>query len=104
VYCICQKVYDPSQFYICCDQCQDWFHGRCVGVTSAEAESIGEYICPQCEGDNSVNYVNLKDLSDEDYNNLLRLLKSVQVSFASPCNWQLLTILLPRPTSLLGPF
>merc|ERR1712071_92 len=30
LFCLCQQPYDEAQFYICCDRCQDWFHGRCV--------------------------------------------------------------------------
>ena len=37
---------------ICCDKCEDWFHGSCVGVTRAmgrELENKGlEWICPHC--------------------------------------------------------
>lgn len=84
LYCVCRKMYDPAQFYICCDRCQDWYHGRCVGITSAEAESIAEYICPRCEGDNSINYRNIKDLSEDDYAALLRLHKTIQVRLQCP--------------------
>ena len=30
------------RFYIGCESCSDWFHGRCVGILQAEAESIEE--------------------------------------------------------------
>ena len=79
-YCICQQAYDANKFYICCDRCQGWFHGRCVGITSVVAETIDDYICPQCEGDNSINYRNIKELSAEDYQALMKIVKSIQVS------------------------
>ena len=37
---------------ICCDRCEEWFHGDCVGITEARGrlmERNGEdYICPNC--------------------------------------------------------
>lgn len=37
---------------ICCDRCEEWFHGECVGITEARGrlmERNGEdYICPNC--------------------------------------------------------
>lgn len=37
---------------ICCDTCEDWFHGKCVGITKAlgeQMESRGvEWNCPPC--------------------------------------------------------
>lgn len=34
---------------ICCDGCENWFHGRCVGVTESMAQSIDTYYCPDCQ-------------------------------------------------------
>ena len=31
-----------------CDRCEDWFHGRCVGVTVEEAQRLDGYVCPPC--------------------------------------------------------
>ncbi|KAH6942435.1 hypothetical protein HPB50_005498 [Hyalomma asiaticum] len=66
------------EFYICCDQCQDWFHGRCVGVLQSEADSIEEYICPTCQRNSNINQANLKPLQPKDFDNLRKLLKSLQ--------------------------
>lgn len=37
---------------ICCDRCEEWFHGDCVGISEARGrllERNGEdYICPNC--------------------------------------------------------
>lgn len=37
---------------ICCDRCEEWFHGDCVGITEVRGrllERNGEdYICPNC--------------------------------------------------------
>lgn len=78
LYCLCRQPYDESQFYICCDQCQDWFHGRCVGVLQSEADSIEEYICPTCQRNSNINQANLKPLQPKDFDNLRKLLKSLQ--------------------------
>lgn len=41
-----------TRFMICCDRCEEWFHGDCVGITEARGrlmERNGEdYICPNC--------------------------------------------------------
>ncbi|KAF7271636.1 hypothetical protein GWI33_015487 [Rhynchophorus ferrugineus] len=78
LYCLCQQPYDDSQFYICCDSCQDWFHGRCVGILQSEADNIDEYICPRCQRNSSVNYANMKDLTQKDFENLKKLMKQIQ--------------------------
>lgn len=79
LYCLCRQPYDESQFYICCDKCQDWFHGRCVGILQSEAEQIDEYICPNCHRNSSVNYANMKNLSTREYSELSVLIKDIQV-------------------------
>lgn len=67
------------RFYICCDRCQDWFHGRCVGILQSEADNIDEYICPRCQRNSSVNFVNMKDLAQKDFDALKKLIKQIQV-------------------------
>lgn len=79
LYCLCRQPYDESQFYICCDKCQDWFHGRCVGILQSEADFIDEYICPNCQRNNSVNFANMKSLGQLEYDNLKKLIKQIQV-------------------------
>ena len=37
LWCICQKPHN-NRFMICCDRCEDWFHGSCVGITKAIGE------------------------------------------------------------------
>lgn len=81
LYCLCRQPYDESQFYICCDRCQDWFHGRCVGVLQSEADAIDEYVCPNCQSDSNINYANLKQLESKDIENLRILIKALRVSF-----------------------
>ncbi|XP_071382070.1 nucleosome-remodeling factor subunit BPTF-like, partial [Centroberyx affinis] len=77
LYCICQTPYDESQFYIGCDRCQNWYHGRCVGILQSEANHIDEYVCPQCQSTEDAMTV-LTPLTDKDYEGLRRILRSLQ--------------------------
>ncbi|XP_012142204.1 nucleosome-remodeling factor subunit NURF301 E(bx) isoform X2 [Megachile rotundata] len=78
LYCLCKQPYDESQFYICCDKCQDWFHGRCVGILQSEADNIDEYVCPNCQRNSSVNFANMKNLNSKDLDLLKKLIKQIQ--------------------------
>lgn len=77
LYCICRTPYDDSQFYIGCDRCQNWFHGRCVGILQSEADLIDEYVCPECQSTEDAMTV-LSPLTDKDYEGLKRFLRSLQ--------------------------
>uniref|UniRef100_A0A668A4H6 Bromodomain PHD finger transcription factor n=1 Tax=Myripristis murdjan TaxID=586833 RepID=A0A668A4H6_9TELE len=77
LYCICQTPYDESQFYIGCDRCQNWYHGRCVGILQSEANHIDEYVCPQCQSTEDAMTV-LTPLTDKDFEGLRRILRSLQ--------------------------
>ncbi|KTF79071.1 hypothetical protein cypCar_00039121 [Cyprinus carpio] len=82
LYCICRTPYDESQFYIGCDRCQNWYHGRCVGILQSEATHIDEYVCPQCQSTEDAMTV-LTPLTDKDYEGLKRILRSLQVRVGS---------------------
>uniref|UniRef100_A0A3P8XXV6 Bromodomain PHD finger transcription factor n=1 Tax=Esox lucius TaxID=8010 RepID=A0A3P8XXV6_ESOLU len=77
LYCICRTPYDEAQFYIGCDRCQNWYHGRCVGILQSEATHIDEYMCPQCQSTEDAMTV-LTPLTDKDYEGLRRILRSLQ--------------------------
>lgn len=77
IYCICKTPYDESKFYIGCDRCQNWFHGRCVGILQSEADLIDEYVCPECQSTEDAMTV-LSPLTDKDYEGLKRFLRSLQ--------------------------
>lgn len=40
LWCICRKPHN-NRFMICCDVCEEWFHGKCVGIT----KTIGKLHC-----------------------------------------------------------
>lgn len=44
----CGECYASDEFWICCDICEIWFHGKCVKITPAKAEHIKQYKCPSC--------------------------------------------------------
>ncbi|EER97523.1 hypothetical protein BDA96_02G388800 [Sorghum bicolor] len=50
----CKESYGPDEFWICCDLCEKWFHGKCVKITAAKAEHIKQYKCPSCTGGGGV--------------------------------------------------
>lgn len=48
LYCICRKPYDKPRFMIACDECDQWFHGECVGMNERDGGLIELYYCPAC--------------------------------------------------------
>uniref|UniRef100_A0A672IHW0 Bromodomain PHD finger transcription factor n=1 Tax=Salarias fasciatus TaxID=181472 RepID=A0A672IHW0_SALFA len=77
LYCICKTPYDETKFYIGCDRCQNWYHGRCVGILQSEANHIDEYVCPQCQSTEDAMTV-FTPLTEKDYEGLRRILRSLQ--------------------------
>ena len=51
LFCTCMQPYDvnKSAEMVCCDECIEWFHNSCVGLSHKEAASLEKYICPRCE-------------------------------------------------------
>jgi COMPASS component SPP1 len=45
VFCICRKPDDHSYMIACDGGCDDWFHGKCVGVLEKHGDLIDKYIC-----------------------------------------------------------
>lgn len=53
-YCICRGP-DDHRWMICCERCEDWFHGECVNIGKDVGESLIEkFICPNCTTDHLV--------------------------------------------------
>lgn len=32
IYCVCRQPYHPKLFMIQCDKCNEWYHGKCIGI------------------------------------------------------------------------
>ena len=47
-YCLCRRPY-TGEFMIQCDDCDEWYHGFCVNVSSDDALRVGKYACPLCK-------------------------------------------------------
>jgi hypothetical protein len=45
-YCICRRPYEG--FMIGCDECEEWYHGSCIGVTQAQGVKMEKYSCTRC--------------------------------------------------------
>mmetsp|Transcript_15649 Transcript_15649/g.18635 ORF Transcript_15649/g.18635 Transcript_15649/m.18635 type:complete len:157 (+) Transcript_15649:1303-1773(+) len=46
-YCLC-KGFNDGGFMIGCDGCENWYHGRCVGLSQKVGEALTAWTCPQC--------------------------------------------------------
>ncbi|KAJ1262597.1 hypothetical protein BS78_09G120700 [Paspalum vaginatum] len=44
----CGNRYNANGFWICCNVCDRWYHGKCVKLTASKAECIDHYECPEC--------------------------------------------------------
>ena len=45
-YCLCRRPY--SGFMIGCDECDEWYHGCCVGISETKADRVDKYVCVRC--------------------------------------------------------
>ncbi|XP_065578887.1 death-inducer obliterator 1-like isoform X1 [Artemia franciscana] len=54
LWCICQTPHN-NRFMVCCDSCDKWYHGKCVGVTRILADISETWICPLCREKNENN-------------------------------------------------
>lgn len=70
-----------------------------MGILQSEADNIDEYVCPRCQKNSSVNYVNMKDLTHKDFDNLRKLIKQIQVMHYLELK-SLCDILVPRHAGL----
>lgn len=48
LYCLCRGP-DDHRWMICCEGCDDWFHGECINLSKEVGENLIEkFICPRC--------------------------------------------------------
>ncbi|VDI62765.1 Hypothetical predicted protein [Mytilus galloprovincialis] len=47
-YCVCRGP-DTGETMVQCDNCREWFHLTCIGMSIQEANEIDPYICPNCQ-------------------------------------------------------
>lgn len=66
------------RFCIACEKCDEWFHGRCVGILPTEGDSIPAYYCPTCQPGMKINAINAKSLSNEHYVEISKTLRQIQ--------------------------
>ncbi|KAK3922525.1 Transmembrane 7 superfamily member 3 [Frankliniella fusca] len=52
LYCVCEKP-AGGRFMICCDQCDNWFHGDCVGIMESQKHLLKkvQWHCHLCKLD-----------------------------------------------------
>ena len=48
LHCVCRTIYDHKKFYVKCDLCLNWLHGKCVGIDGRAAKKLTEFVCPAC--------------------------------------------------------
>lgn len=44
----CGGKYTGDELWIGCDICEWWYHGRCVMINPAKADTLKRYKCPAC--------------------------------------------------------
>ena len=50
VYCLCRRP-AGSEFMIFCEECKEWFHGECIGITRVKGGQISKYYCKECRSE-----------------------------------------------------
>lgn len=45
-YCICRQPYHSEM--IGCDECDEWYHLQCVGLSQTQADRLERYLCIRC--------------------------------------------------------
>lgn len=57
LWCICRKPHNYA-FMLCCDKCDEWFHGKCVAITKQMCHEMNQrgskWFCPNCVNINSM--------------------------------------------------
>ncbi|XP_039136807.1 DDT domain-containing protein PTM-like isoform X2 [Dioscorea cayenensis subsp. rotundata] len=46
--CLCNEKYNSGAIYICCENCEDWFHGDTFSLTLENINNLIGFKCPKC--------------------------------------------------------
>lgn len=46
VYCLCEMPYNPDMFMVMCNNCEEWYHPRCLGFDNNEVPD--NFVCKLC--------------------------------------------------------
>src|SRR5690606_17815250 len=51
LYCICRQP-DDGKPMICCDLCGEWYHARCLKLSTAKLRALSNqaFVCFKCKG------------------------------------------------------
>jgi len=94
-FCICRQGDDSVNYMIMCENCKEWFHGKCINLSKNEADNIKDYICLCCsrrKGNYNIqcnnNFFQKKRITYYELNNLIDNGKSYGFIF-----WQMKILL-----------
>ena len=48
VYCVCRGK-DDGSYMLACEKCDEWYHGRCVGINKRAGDKLLTYVCLRCQ-------------------------------------------------------
>lgn len=50
VFCLCRNIDDGEDAMIQCDECADWYHAECLGMSKREFNAAAKktFVCPPC--------------------------------------------------------
>ncbi|XP_072952475.1 chromatin remodeling protein EBS-like isoform X1 [Typha angustifolia] len=52
VFCKCEMPYNPDDLMIQCEECSDWYHPSCIGMTVEKAKKLEHFFCETCSTEN----------------------------------------------------
>lgn len=77
IYCYCREKYSSDEFFINCDYCGEWYHGKCVAITCFRANDMPTFHCPTCEIGSKFVF---KKLTENEYEFMKGVFNDVKVN------------------------
>ncbi|XP_044331984.1 chromatin remodeling protein SHL isoform X2 [Aegilops tauschii subsp. strangulata] len=65
VFCKCEMPYNPDDLMIQCEECSDWFHPSCIGMTIKEAKKREHFFCQSCTAENGKTTENFHEATGQ---------------------------------------